>query len=59
MNSDTYRRRAAVWRQRAAALDSNDATRDMWLTIAADYDSLAQKMEARERLVGREGLTHG
>jgi hypothetical protein len=48
-NSEGYRQRAAAWRERALLLTETDATRDICIKIAADYESLARMLEAQER----------
>jgi hypothetical protein len=50
-DSAVYWQRAAAWRERAHLLAEADSARDICLSIAADYESLARTLEGRERLV--------
>jgi hypothetical protein len=47
--SETYSRRAAAWQQRALLLSEDDATRDICISIATDYESMARTLEEQER----------
>jgi hypothetical protein len=49
-DSAVYRQRAAAWRERAHQLAEPDAARDIFVSIATDYESLARTLEERERL---------
>ena len=51
-DAEVYRQRAEAWRQRAAQLSDDDDTRATCLSLADDYEKLANLIEQRASLIG-------
>jgi hypothetical protein len=51
-DADVYRQRAEAWRQRAAHLSDEFDARAICLSLADDYEALANLIEHRARLIG-------
>ena len=49
-DASVYRQRAEAWRKRAAELSTNAAQAAVCLSIAADYDHLADLIDVPEKL---------
>jgi hypothetical protein len=54
---EIYRQRAEAWRQRAAQLSVNDDQRYACLSLAEDYEKLANLIKQRSALERRSGDT--
>jgi hypothetical protein len=52
-NANTYRERAEAWRQRAAQLSGDDDQQLTCLSLAADYERLANLIEQRAEMERR------
>lgn len=54
-----YRNEAKRLRDKAAAVRNDDALRNSYLSLAREYDHLADTLEDRQRGTGGEDSNHG